>query len=345
MRCPTLNELPPPPPGKTGWPWTEESPQLPDDSPCPRVSIVTPSYNQARFIEETIRSVLLQGYPNLEYSIIDGGSTDDSVEIIRKYAPWLAYSVSEPDRGQSHAINRGWRGATGEILAWLNSDDMYGPEAVGQAAKFLLAHPMTDMVYGDCRMIDEHGKFMKWCPTMAFDLKVLLRSVWFIAQQATFIRRRVIDKVGELNEELDLVMDWELWLRIALAGFNIQYFQKELASFRKWTGAKTSSQSERSGQEKLKVLDALFSEPVLPSTLRTVRKRAYGHVHRFMGINYYTLHQMPQARHHLLKAVRMYPSCLRDGSTSKPLLLLLMGKNLTIWLTRWKSKFSFGSRR
>ena len=129
MRCPTLADLPAPPPGKTGWPWTAESPQLPDTMPdgrpWPRISIVTPSFNQGQFIEETIRSVLLQGYPNLEYLIIDGRSTDSAVEIIKKYEPWLRYWVSENDRGQAHAINKGLDRATGEIAAYLNSDDFY----------------------------------------------------------------------------------------------------------------------------------------------------------------------------------------------------------------------------
>src|SRR5512135_2800193 len=113
MPAPLLAELPPPPPGKTGFPWTVDTPALPNDRALPRISIVTPSFNQAQYLEETIRSILLQGYPNLQYSIIDGGSTDGSIDIIRKYERWLAYWVSEPDRGQADAINKGFHSSDG----------------------------------------------------------------------------------------------------------------------------------------------------------------------------------------------------------------------------------------
>ena len=145
MHCPNLTELPPPPSGKKGWPWTEATPRLPDTMPdgppWPRISIVTPSLNQGRYIEETIRSVLLQGYPDLEYIIIDGGSTDNSLEVIQKYAPWLTYWVSEPDKGQSHAINKGWRHSTGGFIGWLCADDILLPSAVAQAVRFIGARP------------------------------------------------------------------------------------------------------------------------------------------------------------------------------------------------------------
>src|SRR5262245_37717609 len=117
MHCLTLRDLPPPPAGKTGWPWTEESLRLSERMPevhCwPPITIITPSFNQGRFIEETIRSILLQGYPNLEYFVLDGGSTDDTVAIIRKYSSWISFWVSEPDHGQSAAINRGLRMGSG----------------------------------------------------------------------------------------------------------------------------------------------------------------------------------------------------------------------------------------
>src|SRR5467141_2605988 len=135
MRCPTLAELPPPPAGRSGWPWTQETQSLPsgraDSSPWPRISIVTPSYNQGEFIEETIRSILLQGYPDLEYIVMDGGSTDGSVNIIKKYERWLAYWISENDRGQVHAINKGFSRASGVIYNWINSDDSLRPGALG----------------------------------------------------------------------------------------------------------------------------------------------------------------------------------------------------------------------
>ena len=139
MRRSIFSDLPSPPPGQTGWMWTAESSQNPektaDSYPLPRITVVTPSYNQGQFIEATIRSVLLQDYPNLEYIIIDGGSTDNSVAIIQKYAPWLAFWVSEKDHGQAHAINKGFARATGDIYAYLNSDDYYEPGALNGCAR------------------------------------------------------------------------------------------------------------------------------------------------------------------------------------------------------------------
>jgi glycosyltransferase involved in cell wall biosynthesis len=147
-----LRDLPAGPPGKTGWPWTEETAPLPATAPggksWPRISIVTPNYNYGAYLEAAIRSVILQGYPNLEYFVIDGGSSDRSVEILRKYEPWLTYWESERDRGQTHAINKGLARCTGEVVNWLCSDDMLMPGALEAIGRCFAASPDVDVVLG-----------------------------------------------------------------------------------------------------------------------------------------------------------------------------------------------------
>ncbi|MBI1792664.1 MAG: glycosyltransferase [Chloroflexi bacterium] len=253
MRSSTLSELPPPPPGKTGWPWTEETPQLPDimpnGSPWPRISIVTPSYNQGQFIEETIRSVLLQGYPNLEYIIIDGGSTDNSVEIIKKYAPWLAYWVSEKDRGQSHAINKGFERSTGEIMAWLNSDDILLWGALGNAA---LCMPFTaDVVLGiGARYyIDSNSTITGFRPILFGQTNLSFIS-WGLSpgiyQESSFWNRSAWAHCGPLNENLYGAFDLEFFGRI-LSQTNHRVVRCHLynGAFRKWGDTKCEADNSR----------------------------------------------------------------------------------------------------
>lgn len=222
--CPSIAELPSPPPGRSGWPWTVGCQPLPptisDGQPWPRVSIITPSYNQAQFLEETIRSVLLQGYPNLEYIIIDGGSTDGSVEIIRKYEPWLSYWESKKDRGQAEAINKGFRRAAGEVVAWLNSDDHYLPDVFGTVIENLSANK-ADILFGQCRIVDPQGNILNIYRTQN---EVDLRNLVFFwrypfgcpPQPATFFRRSIIEKIGLLNENFHFALDYEYWLRASV---------------------------------------------------------------------------------------------------------------------------------
>ena len=168
----------------------------------PLVSIVTPSYNQAAYLEATLRSVLDQDYPRIEYILVDGGSTDGSREIIERYAGRLAWWVSEPDRGQTDAINKGFAHAHGEVLAWLNSDDTYLPGAVTQAVASLQAHPAAGMVYGDANLIDEAGDVIGKFPARQTDYRRLRRGYVHIPQQASFFRADLWRQVGPIGPQL-----------------------------------------------------------------------------------------------------------------------------------------------
>jgi len=253
---PTLADLPAPPPGRTGWPWTEGSAPLPErmegGREWPRISIITPSFNQGHFIEETIRSILLQGYPNLEYIIIDGGSTDNSVEIIRKYEPWISHWVSERDRGQSDAINKGFRLAHGDIIAWLNSDDTYHADALRHVAEAFAADPECAMIYGGCDIIDEQGRLNTRYPTRAFDLKILITRWNFIPQPATFFRRDVYQAVGEVDVDLHYSMDRDLWIRIGRQ-FRTKLIEPVLADIRYYDDCKTAAISRAGRKERLMI--------------------------------------------------------------------------------------------
>ncbi len=218
----------------------------------PLVSIVTPSFNQARFLEETIRSVLAQDYPRLEYLIVDGGSTDGSVEIIRRYADRLAWWVSEPDQGQTDAINKGFARARGEILAWLNSDDTYEPHAVREAVAFLQAHPEVGLVYGDANYIDEHGHVMGRFPAAQTDYARLRRGYVHIPQQAAFFRAALWRQVGPLDPSFYFAMDYDLWVRLAKIS-EIRYVPRLWANFRIHGDAKTIKDDDRCWPEMLRV--------------------------------------------------------------------------------------------
>lgn len=202
------------------------------DITWPKISIVTPSYNQAKFLERTILSVLNQSYPNLEYIIIDGGSTDGSVEIIKKYEKYLTYWVTEKDKGQSDAINKGFQKSTGKILAWLNSDDTYLPNALHSVAVFFEQHPNVDMLYGRCNMMDRDDKIFQEAKAMPFNLLDYTYGLFTIPQPATFWQREIFFKVGLLNTETHACMDYELWVNYAKNKATIFYLDDFLANFR-----------------------------------------------------------------------------------------------------------------
>ncbi len=219
----------------------------------PLVSIITPSFNQASFLEETITSVLTQDYPRIEYIIMDGGSTDGSVDIIQKYADRLAYWESVKDKGQTDAINKGFDRASGDILAWINSDDTYNPKAVGEAVKFLIAHPETAMVYADCNFINEHGDVIGKFASRQTDYAKLRRGYVHIPQQTMFFRSTYWKQLGPLDPSFYFAMDYDLWVRIAKQA-PVQYLPgKTWANFRIHTSSKTNVNDERGWQEMLRV--------------------------------------------------------------------------------------------
>ena len=245
MRCPTIRDLPAPPTNLTGWPWTEDCSQLPDatphNHPQPKVTIVTPSYNQGQFLEMTIRSVLLQGYPDLEFIIIDGGSGDNSLKIIRKYEPWLAYWVSEKDQGQSNAINKGFTHATGHIFAYINSDDFYEPGALHACvAAFGTGR---EWIVGKVRC---WRKDVGYFPIPALPGKNITR--WFLScpinQAGSFWSARLHHKAGCFREDLHYTFDYEFWLRFRFV-FKIKPFfiKRSVAVYRLHPHSKTVAHS------------------------------------------------------------------------------------------------------
>jgi glycosyltransferase involved in cell wall biosynthesis len=220
----------------------------------PRITVVTPSFNQDRYLEQTISSVLGQNYPNLEYMVIDGGSTDRSVEIIQKFQDHIAFWTSEKDRGQAHAINKGLERATGDIIAYLNSDDYYLEGAFSRVAEHFLCHPDVDLFHGRCRVVDEHGANIgvRSGSITRYDEILDLWGVWWnkrnFVQPEVFWTKRITDKIGPFREDLYWVMDYEYWLRMLRAKCGVGFINAELAAFRIQANQK-SRQSQRSVDE------------------------------------------------------------------------------------------------
>src|SRR5512138_190537 len=223
-------------------------------SPLPKVSIVTPSYNQGQFLEATIQSVLAQDYPNIEYIIVDAGSKDCSVEIIRKYQQHLAWWVSEKDKGHADGLNKGFSHATGEILAWLNSDDIYLPNAISEAVAILMDHPDVGMVYGDADLIDDAGLSAGQFGSKQTSYRQMLRGSVHIPQATTFWRADLWHQVGHLDLSLFFSFDYDLWVKIAKVS-KVLYVPKRWAKFRIHSAGKTIVNDDRCYPDMLRVLE------------------------------------------------------------------------------------------
>jgi glycosyltransferase involved in cell wall biosynthesis len=202
-----------------------------------KVSIVTPSYNQGQFIERTLQSVASQTGAEIEHVVFDGGSADNTVEVLRNFSPPVRW-VSKKDKGQTDAVNQGIRATDGEIIGWLNSDDIYYPGAVARVGEYFAQHPEIDVVYGMADHIDLDDKAFESYPTESWDFE-RLQETCFICQPALFFRRRVVEQNGLLDESLNYCMDYEFWLRLGNAGARFGYLEEKLAGSRLYADNKT----------------------------------------------------------------------------------------------------------
>ncbi|HKJ26978.1 MAG TPA: glycosyltransferase, partial [Anaerolineales bacterium] len=245
----------------------------------PLVTIVTPSYNQAEYLEQTLRSVLNQDYPNIEYLVVDGGSTDGSVEIIKAYADRLAWWVSEPDQGQADAINKGFARATGKYIAWLNSDDVYLPGTIARAVEELEADPKLGLVYANLLSINTKNEHVNTIRYRQYALEDLL-AFFIIGQPTVFLRRSVLERVGYLSLDYHYLLDHHLWLRFA-AESQIRYIREPWSAARYHPTAKNMAMAEHFGGEAFRILAWAKTQPVMADVINHVENRILGGVHAF----------------------------------------------------------------
>lgn len=206
----------------------------------PKISIITPSLDQGKFLEDTILSVLNQNYPNLDYIIIDGGSTDNSIEIISKYKKKLTYWISEPDKGQTNAINKGFEKATGDIINWINSDDLLAPGSLNCLTKEIRNSPNADFYFGDYRVIDKNGREIFSRKSPPYNFNTLFYGRQLSCQPAVFFKRSLLENIGYLDESFNFCMDTEFWIRAACKGAKFKQVKFYIAITRFHDQAKTT---------------------------------------------------------------------------------------------------------
>jgi glycosyltransferase involved in cell wall biosynthesis len=303
----------------------------------PLVSVVTPSYNQAEYLEETILSVLGQDYPNIEYIIIDGDSTDGSVDIIRKYEEQLMYWVSEPDEGQADAINKGWRIARGQYLTWLNADDVLLPDAITRCVQFLEESPDSMMVYGDVYHIDQYSEILGLQVTHEFNYMTVIRSaVNPVMQPGFLVRREALDTAGELNPKLQFGLDFEYWLRLGCVAA-IRYTGFPVARFRVHPTSKTTNQQSVMASERIQMFEAVFARDDLHEDLQSLESESLCNVRLIAANGYLKALDGRSARRCVLEAMRLNPASL-SPRVVWTLFKTLVPPEILVRFQRWRDK-------
>jgi len=244
----------------------------------PLVSIITPSFNQAAFLEQTMQSVLEQDYADIEYIVVDGGSTDGSVDIIKKYTDRLTWWISEKDNGQAEAINKGFRHAKGEIIAWINSDDTYLPGTITTLVESFQKEPEAVIVHGDLKVIDQDNKMINKICYGNWGLQGLM-EFRIIGQPAVFMRRTALEIAGFLDCNYHFLLDHQLWLRVAQQG-RVIYIPKEWACARYHPQAKNVSQAPSFGEEAYRILNWMKTEPGLQKDFTSNWRKCEAGAHR-----------------------------------------------------------------
>ena len=303
------------------------------ESATPLISIITPSFNQGRFIEETILSIRNQSYNNIEHIVIDGMSTDQTLEVLGRYSSSVKW-ISEPDTGQTNAINKGLQRSHGEILAYLNSDDLYLPETIHTVVDYFSKHPEIDMVYGDIIHIDEDSKEIEEIKTGLIDIEKYLTGRVYLPQPTVFFRKKVFDKIGLFDEHLHLAMDFDYWVRIFLH-CRTAYLPVLLAKARIYPNAKSIVNSQKYLDERIYILDKTFSEEnadVLhfgsPQETERIKNRAYGYVYFHGGIGLQDRKQFPLAISYILRGIRLYPKKIFSSSILWYFFIIIFGKKI-----------------